>query len=313
MTTPKVSIIIPNYNHSKYLEQRIESVLNQTYQDFEVILMDDCSPDNSLNIINRYQIHPKVTKVLINETNSGSTFKQWNKGIKEAKGDYIWIAESDDYADNRFLEILCPFLEKNEAIGLVYCQSNKVDQDDNILGVWEYSSLFLNQEKNILDGMTFVKENMAISNFIPNASAVLFRKKVFDKIGGADTHFKICGDWMFWAKLALQANIIFVNEPLNFFRFHLNNVRSQIDGKKAYQEYMEVISYVFKYIRFNTTEKRKQMYSIIHYVMRLWFPVFNLKERIRFYKDVQKLDKYVGIKIIRTYLVLSFRQLLKKH
>ena len=100
-----VSVIIPNYCHAQYLDQRIQSVLEQTYQNFEVIILDDKSTDNSLEVIDKYRSHPKVAKVIINEVNSGSPFKQWERGINEASGDIIWIAESDDYCTPDFLEI----------------------------------------------------------------------------------------------------------------------------------------------------------------------------------------------------------------
>ena len=95
---PTVSVIVPNYNHARYLRQRIESVLGQTYQDFEVILLDDCSTDESRSVLGEYAKDPRV-RIEFNEKNSGSTFKQWNKGVRLARGEYIWIAESDDYAD----------------------------------------------------------------------------------------------------------------------------------------------------------------------------------------------------------------------
>ena len=99
-----VSILIPNYNHALFLQQRIESVLNQTYQDFELIILDDCSTDHSKTIIESYRNHPKVSQIIYNQQNSGSVFKQWRKGIELAIGEYIWIAESDDYAAVDFLQ-----------------------------------------------------------------------------------------------------------------------------------------------------------------------------------------------------------------
>ena len=76
--TPLISVIIPNYNHARYLEQRLDSVFNQTYPNFEVIILDDHSTDNSLEIINRYKDDPNLSQIIINDTNSGSVFKQWD-------------------------------------------------------------------------------------------------------------------------------------------------------------------------------------------------------------------------------------------
>src|SRR5687768_4023193 len=101
-----VSVIIPNYNHGSYLKQRINSILNQTFQDFEIILLDDCSTDNSVEIIEEYRSHTKITSINYNPINSGSTFLQWKKGIDLAQGEWVWIAESDDWCELDFLEVL---------------------------------------------------------------------------------------------------------------------------------------------------------------------------------------------------------------
>src|SRR5579859_5558884 len=117
---PKVSVVIPNYNHARFLRKRIDSVLQQTFQDFELILLDDCSTDDSRSILSSYAADPRV-RLEFNEANSGSPFRQWNKGVRLALGKYIWIAESDDYADTRLLERLVPVLDDDSKIAFVYC------------------------------------------------------------------------------------------------------------------------------------------------------------------------------------------------
>src|SRR5580698_2020180 len=116
---PTVSVIIPNYNHARFLRRRIDSVLSQTFQDFEVILLDDCSTDESRSILALYSADPRV-RIEFNETNSGSTFKQWNKGVRLARGKYVWIAESDDYADARLLERLVAVLDNQPEATFAY-------------------------------------------------------------------------------------------------------------------------------------------------------------------------------------------------
>lgn len=100
---PKVSIIVPNYNLASYLEQRIQSILNWTYQDFELIYLDDASTDNSNVVFGKIAHDPRINAI-INQTNNGSPFKQWNKGIRQANGEYIWNAESDDFTDLTLLK-----------------------------------------------------------------------------------------------------------------------------------------------------------------------------------------------------------------
>src|SRR6266567_649594 len=126
MRHPKVSVIVPSYNHCRYLSERIDSILGQTFGDFEVIVLDDASTDGSPAVLADYYAKPRV-RIVVNARNSGSAFPQWNRGIGMAKGDYIWIAESDDSADPRFLETLVPILDDDPTLGLVYCQSRLID------------------------------------------------------------------------------------------------------------------------------------------------------------------------------------------
>ena len=126
MIIPLVSVIVPNYNHARYLEQRLDSVFEQTYQNFEVIILDDCSTDDSMEVINRYKDNPHLSQIVVNEQNTGSPFKQWDKGIHLAKGDLIWIAESDDYNELTFLEELISEWNKHKNVVLAFsnlCES----------------------------------------------------------------------------------------------------------------------------------------------------------------------------------------------
>jgi glycosyltransferase involved in cell wall biosynthesis len=93
------SVIIPNYNHAEFLEQRIDSVLKQSLPPYEVIILDDGSTDQSARILESYANHPLISRIILNNKNSGSPFIQWAKGIRMATAGWIWIAESDDVAD----------------------------------------------------------------------------------------------------------------------------------------------------------------------------------------------------------------------
>ena len=89
MKRPLVSVIVPNYNYARFLDERMQSILTQTYQNFEIIILDDCSKDNSRDVIEKYRGNPHVSCIVYNEVNSGSPFKQWNKGFIIAKGELI--------------------------------------------------------------------------------------------------------------------------------------------------------------------------------------------------------------------------------
>jgi glycosyltransferase involved in cell wall biosynthesis len=115
MKKPKVSIILPCYNHENYLKERLDSIFNQTYQNFEVIILDDASTDGSQDLLIEYKKHVKVSHHIINTKNSGSPFLQWQKGLELAIGDYVWIAESDDSCDINFLKSNLEKIEQENA------------------------------------------------------------------------------------------------------------------------------------------------------------------------------------------------------
>jgi len=231
----KVSVIVPNYNHARYLPKRIESILRQSYQDFELILLDDCSTDDSRAVLSQYADDPRV-RIEFNDVNSGSPFKQWNKGVSLARGEYVWIAESDDYADERLLQRLIPVLEENAAITLAYCRSWSVSEDGenrrfgdtylNLMSGGRWNSDFY------ADGLEECRRYLVFTNSIPNASAVLFRKAAYDSAGGADEGYRVCGDWKLWATMASAGKIAYVAEPLNYFRFHEDSARRRSDRER---------------------------------------------------------------------------------
>lgn len=231
-----VSVIVPNYNHARFLRKRIDSILAQTYQDFELILLDDCSTDDSRAILREYASHSKVTQVEFNETNSGSTFKQWNKGVRLVRGKYVWIAESDDYSDTRFLERLVSVLDQDSEIALAYCRSWRVlGEDDHVKGFMDF---YIDPQHPrwksdyCVDGRQECAEYFTRDTPVPNTSCVVFRRAAYEAIGGADESLRISGDWKAWAAMALTGKIAYVSEPLNYYRTHETTVRGAIWGKR---------------------------------------------------------------------------------
>lgn len=210
----KVSVIIPNYNHSEFLQQRIDSVINQTYNNFEVTILDDCSTDNSKEIIEQYRNHPKVKQIIYNQTNSGSPFKQWKKGIELTAGEYIWIAESDDIACPLFLQVLTNHLSKHSDCSFAFCDS--FTNIDSFL-----TKTFQTEARSeIYTGRNFISEHNIKPKFV-NASAVLFRRdKINPNVLTDFVDFTSSGDWLFWTSLALNGNVIRYADELNFYRRH---------------------------------------------------------------------------------------------
>ncbi|WP_294284032.1 glycosyltransferase family 2 protein [uncultured Chryseobacterium sp.] len=260
---PLVSVIVPNYNHAKFLSQRLDSIFAQTYQNYEVILLDDCSKDRSAEILEKYAAHPKVSHIVINKKNSGSAFAQWEKGIALAKGAYIWIAESDDFCETDFLETLLPFFSQKENVGLVYCRSNNVDEQNRFHNIFWPDDLDAKKWKQDYcnNGIDEVKTVLKYRNTIPNASACIFRKETFDFSEIKNMFY--AGDWMFWTKILVKSNICFSSKTLNHFRFHPNTTRTVDPLKKNYRkysEYLSVLLFIYRSINEKFSFERKHFW-----------------------------------------------------
>jgi glycosyltransferase involved in cell wall biosynthesis len=226
-----VSIIVPNYNHARFLTQRLQTILDQTYRDFELIILDDASTDDSREVIEKFAQDPRV-RTVYNEKNTGSPFIQWNRGVAQAKGDYVWIAESDDYADPELLQSLVAVLRSRENLAVVYSQSWHVVDDGSVIGTIApfYSDLDHGRwmQDFVNDGKDECSRYLIRKNTIPNASAAVFRRQLYEEAGGADANMRLAGDWMLWAKLLLRGDVAFVAKPLNYYRCHSSTVRSSV-------------------------------------------------------------------------------------
>jgi glycosyltransferase involved in cell wall biosynthesis len=222
-----VSVIVPNYNHALYLKQRIDSVLNQSYQNFELIILDDYSTDDSIDIIKSYETHPKISQIVFNQKNSGSTFKQWAKGVNLAQGEYVWIAESDDFAESNFLQECINVLEKHPDVALVYTDSNII-AEHKIIGTFkEKNQVYYPetdwQKNHLATGLNELENHLIQNCSIYNVSAVVFRKTELEKTTSTITQFKYAGDWVCYMLIALNNNIYYIAQALNNYRTHLNN------------------------------------------------------------------------------------------
>ena len=244
---PTVSVIVPNYNHAQFLPRRLDSILSQTFTDFEVIILDDASGDNSREVIASYLADPRI-RFYPNEKNSGSPFIQWNRGVQLARGKFVWIAESDDYAEAGFLATLVPQLTANPKLGLIYCQSRRVDSLNNERGNLEdwtadldpvrWKTGFLNFGRNECANYLFWK------NTVPNASAVLMRKDTYLQAGEAPVDMRLCGDWMTWVRMLLISDVAFTPLCLNNFRKHDAAVRENTNFRKQFVEKWAVRSLI---------------------------------------------------------------------
>lgn len=303
-----VSVIVPNYNHKKYLKQRIESVLNQTFDDFELILLDDCSNDGSQELLFSYRDNPHVSHIIINESNSGSPFLQWEKGIGIARGKYIWIAESDDFAAPTFLERTVEELKKNPRASLCFTGSYCVNSEGYIdstanLDLWEED----NMAYTYTDSTQYCISRMLDINTVYNASMVLFRKKdCLLNITPEFRRMRYCGDWLFWIYQIGKGEIIEIHRKLNYFRKHDSNTTAKgADNGNSISD-VAYIKNLF-YTQFPLGWKKKMVNKAILYRHVKYLPV-SPRRRKELFKVIsqrahvtimsyiigRKLMKYIG-------------------
>ena len=278
--TPLVTVIVPNYNHSLYLPERIECILNQTFQNFELIILDDCSPDNSREVINRYKDHPRVAHIIFNEQNTGNTFLQWEKGVALAKGRYIWIAESDDYADETFLDCCMAMFCQHEDCVMVRTGSYQVNERDRVLtpdwDVWKED-----ETVRYYKGSDYIRHNMLHFNYVYNASMVVFRKDVFQQINKSYQQMRYTGDWLCWIEILNKGPICVYRRKLNYFRQHQNKVSARsLKTNKGIIDQVNVLAFALDYIKPSAFLKmmiRGEQYN----VCKRWFYGEDADESIR--------------------------------
>jgi glycosyltransferase involved in cell wall biosynthesis/ubiquinone/menaquinone biosynthesis C-methylase UbiE len=261
---PLISVIVPNYNHARFLPERLSSIMRQTYTKLEIILLDDCSTDESLNLLQEFIASEPRARLITNEENSGSTFIQWRKGITEAKGKYIWIAESDDSANPELLARLVHYLESDSEISLACCQLRMMDPEGKIGGTpdgWlgeldsnRWGKSFIN------DGIDEIRSYLSKKNTILNASGVVFRR--FEGIELlADPTMRLCADWLFWSRLLSRGKIAYHSEPLNYWRLQSSNARTRPTGELEWEEGQRVIEEIAKIINASPIEKKELLTS----------------------------------------------------
>lgn len=218
-TSPQISVIVPCYNHAPFLRQRIESILGQTYAGFELILLDDGSTDGSRAILDEYSSEERVSHTLLNTDNSGLPFAQWQRGIALARGEWVWIAESDDWAEPQFLEQLLQAASKHPRATLVISGSEWDDEQGTPLWPASAASTIRSWE-----GEQFVRERLSACNSVVNVSACLMRRAALqnaDRQLYAGMH--LCGDWMLYLLLCEQGSVVELTTPLNHYRQHPQN------------------------------------------------------------------------------------------
>ena len=230
---PRVSVIVPNYNYARYIEDRLRSVLAQDHPIYELIVLDDASTDDSLARIRSLAAESaRPMRIVPGAANSGNVFRQWRKGIEMARGEFIWIAEADDLATPDFLTTVMRGFEDPEVV-LSYCDSAQIDEDGRPLAAdYRYYTDPVSSTHWARDYLRSGAEEIAsvlyLKNTIPNVSAVVMRadalRAVMADHQDALREVRFVGDWLVYLWLLERGGIAFSTRSCNIHRRHQNSV-----------------------------------------------------------------------------------------
>ena len=229
--TRRISVVVLSYNYARYLAARLASIFAQNYPVFEILVLDDASQDNSIDVAcETAKEWGRDIRLITSEQGSGNVFAQWKKAVAEARGDWIWIAEADDVAAPDFLKLLSGALDAAPEAVMAFCDSRAIDADDQMM--WPgYRSYYADVIGDMLDqdavhdGAGFVSRCLGERNLVMNASAVLFQRTALEgaleRCRDLET-FHIAGDWRIYVELltAPGAQVAYVVRSLNDHRRH---------------------------------------------------------------------------------------------
>lgn len=268
---PKVSVIVPNYNHAAFLERRLESIYAQSYQNFEVILLDDASSDGSAAILQGWcSRHADRTRCVVNDVNSGGVFHQWNKGLSLADGELVWIAESDDYCDTNFLEELVRFFQ-NPAVRLAFSRSDFVDAKAQTT-VWSSEEYLADIDSTLWkapflhSAHALVNHGWGVKNFIANVSSTLMRhpRDLALLQDPSWASLRLCGDWVFYLHMARGGLVGYTPLTTNFYRQHVGGTSAQTQKTDTYyREFEHVLRELFGLYKLERDVASRQRESLL--------------------------------------------------
>ena len=263
-----VSVVVPFYNHEQYVAERLQSILNQSIKDIQIILLDDASTDQTREIIGRFSEDGRIT-TYFNRENSGSPFKQWGLGISHSESEIVWIAEGDDSCRPDFLEKLFPKFQ--DPLVVIAAAKTAVINEDSI----EMSNAldaYLQDahptkfgDSYVQDGVAEIEENLAAVCTLVNASALLMRKKSLSEILDHAAKFRMCGDWLVYLHLLKKGKIAYRHDAINYFRRHSTSAVSGIEGTDTYfRERYAITEFVAKHYPISKSTLQKAFNTVDH-------------------------------------------------
>lgn len=229
---PLVSVCIPAYNSAVYIEKTMESVLVQKYEHLELVVVDDCSGDETVEIVERIRERDSRVRLVRNETNLGMT-GNWNKCLEEARGEYIKLICADDILYPDSIEKELAALLKHPEVAIAMSDTALIDENGVRTGCFRRYP-----RSGVLDGKKVAKRALIFKSFFGAPCNTLFPRKSYERVGGFDPEFPYILDFDMWLRMACLGKIYVIHEELNGFRVRNDSNTGNLinDDRKTYNE-----------------------------------------------------------------------------
>ena len=239
-TNINISIITASYNYAEYISETIESVINQTYPNWELIIVDDGSKDNSVEIIKSYCNKDDRIKLFQHKNGKNKGLKQTLLlGIKKASADWIAFLEADDTLENKYLEEKLKIINDNSKLQFIFNNFNLIG--DSISEKEKYNDFFQKEMAN-RSGISDYKEAFYTRNPVPTFSVAMIKKELLERLDFSSP-IKACLDRYLWSQVAAQSEFYYIPQKLTNWRQH-NNSYYRISKKKI--TYLQRLFYYIK-------------------------------------------------------------------
>ena len=232
---PKVSVCVPVYNNADTIVETLECVLNQTYKDIELIVVDDNSSDDSLKVIKEFEKKTKDDRLRIfhNDNNLGMA-GNWNYCLSLCKGEYLRLLCGDDLIDGDLIRREVEILDANPKIQMVSSDTRFIGLDGELGGQYKRY-----HKSGVTEGIDAVRFSFFTRDYLGAPLANLFRRSAYEKVGGFDYDFSYIIDYDFFVAIALLGKIYIIHEPLNYFRLRPTSNTSEVLGGTGANAYIK--------------------------------------------------------------------------
>ena len=265
-----VSVAILSFNYARYMDDRMNSVLGQLHPVREVIVLDDASTDRSVEHARAAAAaQGRQVELSVSAVNSGSPFRQWQQAVLHARGEWLWIAEADDMAEPRFLQVLADRIASVPDAVLGFTDSRVIDQDGTPTDAsyqtyYQDSACTMLSRDGVHIGPDFLRSCLSERNLIMNASAVLFRRSALaaalDRCGGELQTLRVAGDWRVYAEMLQDpaSRVVYVAAPLNVHRRHDSSITHRLAARQHLIEIGQVHNAVARLGRISEQDRARQ-------------------------------------------------------